>query len=80
MRMRADFVIQVKHALQSNLHTLRLFMLNGKDDGEDDCLESLRIELNHTLSAISNDVMHELEEAFSEFRERNEVIGNHIKS
>lgn len=54
-------------------------MFHCENDGVDDRLKSLWIQLDHTLSAIQNDVVDKLEEAFSEFRVWNEIIADHVK-
>lgn len=54
-------------------------MLHGEDDGMDDGLEHLTLKLEHTLSAMVDDIVNELEEGFSEFGVANEVIRDHLK-
>lgn len=77
---RTNPVIEIPHALESDIHDLWLLMLHCEDNGVNNGLEHLTLELEHALSAMKNNVMHKLEEWFSELRVANEVARNHFES
>ena len=72
-------LIQVPQALQADLHTFWLFMLDGEDDRVNNGLESLRIQLDHSLGAMHDNIVDELEESFSEFWIWDEITRNHVE-
>ena len=76
---RANPIIEVPHALKSDFHDLWLLMLHCEDDGVNNGLKHLTLKLEHALSAMKDNVVHKLEEWFSELRVADEVIRNHFK-
>ena len=76
---RANPIIEVPHALESDFHDLWLLVLHCEDDGVNNGLEHLTLKLKHALSAMKDNVVHKLEEWFSELRVADEVIRNHFK-
>ena len=76
---RANPIIEIPHTLESDFHDLWLLMLHCEDDGVNNSLEHLTLKLEHTLSAMKNNVMHKLEKWFSELRVANEIARNHFE-
>lgn len=74
-----NMIIHIPQALQSNLHQFWLLMLNSEDNWLQNAFKAAGIQVKKALSAVFNDILNELEEAFSEFRVLNEVIHNHLE-
>jgi hypothetical protein len=77
---RADSVVEVPHALEADLHNFWLFMLHREDHCVNNSLEHLTLQLKHSLSAVIDNIVNQLEEGFSELRMADKVIGYHLKS
>ena len=60
------------------MHDLWLFVFDGEDYGLNDCRELLGFEFDHAEGAVLDDVEHKQKEALSEFRERDEIIFDHL--
>lgn len=55
---RGDSVVEIPHTLEADFHYLRLFVLHGENDGVDDGLEHLTLQLKHSLCAVNDNIMH----------------------
>lgn len=73
-------VIHVPQALKADLHEFRLLMLDGKNNRLQNALEWSWIQFEQALSAVLDDVLHKLKEAFSELREWDQVVHYHLQS
>lgn len=73
-----DAVVELLHALEADLHYLRLLMLHGENDGLNDGQKLLRLKFDHTWCTVLDDVVNEHKEALSEFWKRNEIIFDHL--
>ena len=55
-------------------------MFHCKNDGVDNGLEHLALQLKHTLSAMEDDIVHKLEEWLSKLGIADEIIRDHFQS
>lgn len=55
-------------------------MLHCEDDCVNDSLEHLSLQLEHALSTMIDDVVHQFEEGLSELWVADEIVGYHFKS
>ncbi len=76
--VHGDAIEELLHALEADFHYLRLLVLHGENDGLNDGEKLLRLELDHAWCTVLDDVENKHEEAFSEFRKRNEIIFDHL--
>jgi len=74
----SNMIIHVPQAFESDFHQFWLLMLDSKDDWLENAFKAAGIQVEKTLCTVPDDVLNELKEAFSEFRELNEVIHDHL--
>lgn len=77
---RADSIVEIPHAFESDLHDLGFLMLHSKDHRVNYGLKHLALQLKHALSAVIDNVVHQFEEWLSEFWVADKVIRNHFQS
>lgn len=76
--IHGDAIEELLHALEADLHYLRLLVLHGENDGLNDGEKLLRLEFDHTWRTALDDAENEYKETLSEFRKRNEIIFDHL--
>ena len=80
LRKHGDAIVELLHALEADLHYLRLLVLHGENDGLNDGQKLLRLKFDHAWCTVLDDVVNERKETLSEFWKRNEIIFDHLQS
>jgi len=76
----ADFVVEVEHAFQPDIHDLWLLVFHSENHCVDDGFKHLSLQLKHALGAMIDNVFHQDEERLSELWIRSEILWDHVKS
>lgn len=79
IRIGADVIIHVPHRFETDLHQLWFLMIDGKDDRLKNSLEGVRVKLEQSISAESDDILDQFEEALSEFWIQNVIMHDHLQ-
>ena len=76
----ADFVVEVEHAFQPDIHDFWLLVFHSENHCVDDGFKHLSLQLKHALGAMIDNVFHQDEERLSELWIRGEILWDHVKS